>query len=132
MRGLSLGKRRRLIYGGTNERVAKLEPSSPHVHQPGLLGAVERVGSCSQLRGRAQHGGELAAVVCSGDQQKRLRLLRQPMDASKERVLDAGADRDRPEQRLGSGELRLAQGRGEFQQGERVAACLPDKPVADI
>ena len=90
MRGLSLRKRRRLIDGGTNERVAKLEPVPRYVHQPGLLGAVERVGSRAQLRGRTQHGRELAAVVCGGDEQKRLRLLRQPMDASKEGVARRG------------------------------------------
>ena len=132
MGGLPLRERRRLIDGGANERVAKLEPRSSHVREPGLLGAVERLGRSSELRGRAQHGRELAAVVRGGDEQKRLRLLRQPMHARKEGVLDAGADRYRPEQRLGARKLRLAQGRGELEQRERVAARLRDEPVANV
>ena len=88
--GLPPRERRRLIDGGANERVAKLEPCSSYVRQPGLLGAVERLGRGSELRGRPQHGRELAAVVCGGDEQKRLRLLRQPMHARKERAARRG------------------------------------------
>ena len=97
MGGLALRERRRLVDGGADERVAKLEPGSSHVHQPGLLGVVERLRRRSELRGRAKHGRELAGVVGGGDEQQRLRLLRQPMHAREECALDAGADRDRSE-----------------------------------
>ena len=119
--GLPPGERRRLVDGGADKRVAKLEPRSAHVHQPCLFGLVERLGPGSELRRGAQHGRELAAVVGAGDEQERLRLLREPIHARKECVLDAGADRYRSKHRLGARELRLAQGGGELEQGERVA-----------
>jgi hypothetical protein len=54
------------------------------------------------------------------------------MHTRKECMLDPRADRDGGEQRLGARELRLTQRRRELEQGERVAACLDDKSVADL
>ncbi len=107
---LPLGERRGLVDGGADQRMAKLELPSAHVHQPGLLGSIERLRFGTELRRRAQHGGELAAVVSAGDQQERLRLLREPIHTREECVLDSGADRDGSEHRLGARELSLAQG----------------------
>ena len=130
--GLPLGERRRLVDSGADQRMAKLEPRSAHVHQPRLFGFVERHRLGTELRRGAQHGRELAAVVGAGDEQERLRLLREPIHARKECVLDAGADRNGSKHRLGARELSLAQGGGKLEQGERVAARLGDQPVAEL
>ncbi len=47
-------------------------------------------------------------------------------------MLDAGADRNGSEHRLCPRELSLAQGGGELEQGERVAARLGDQAVAEL
>ena len=124
------GEWRCLVDRGADEWVAKLELGAARVRQARLLGAIERLRSDSELRCGTQDRRELTAVVGRGDEQERLRVRRQPLDPRQERALDPGADGDGGEHRLGARQLRLAQGRGELEQRQRIAARLDDEPVA--
>src|SRR6266545_8079937 len=109
--------------------MVEFELRAPCVREPRVLGRVKRLRPDSQLRRRAQHGRKLARVVGRGDQEQRLRLLRQPTHAREEGTLDAGADRQGREQRLAAAKLCLAQRKWKLEQGERVPARSLDEPL---
>ena len=71
----------------------ELELVPPYPGEPLPLGGIERLGGGSQLRRRAEDGGELAAVFGSGNKQQRLGVLGQLMHSRQEGTLDAFADR---------------------------------------
>ena len=71
----------------------ELELVPPYPDEPLLLGGIERFGGCSQLRCRAEDGGDLATVFGSGNKQQRLSVLGQLMHPRQEGTLDAFADR---------------------------------------
>lgn len=112
--------------------MAELEPAGPHLRKPRLLGGIERLPGGSELGRRPQHSGQLPAVVHRCDEEERLCLRRQSAHALEERPLDARAHGDRSQDRLRARELTWAQGRGELDQGERVAGGLGDQPFAHL
>jgi hypothetical protein len=125
-------ERRSLVDGRAHQRMAKLEPRRVHVHEPSVLRGVQRRWGGSELPRRSQDGGELARSLGGDDEEEGLCLPRQGTEARTERLLDAGAHRERIEERLSAGELRRAQHQGELEQGERVAAGSLDELLASL
>ena len=72
-----------------------------------LLGGIQR--PLQRQHTQPPATPQLARVVGGRYEQDCLCLFRETTHPLEKRALDAGADRDRGEQRLGTGQLRLAQ-----------------------
>ena len=69
----------------------ELELVPPYPDEPLPLGGIERLRSGSQLRRRWEDGGDLAAVLGSGNKQQRLGVLGQLVHSREEGALNAFA-----------------------------------------
>jgi hypothetical protein len=126
------GERGALIDRRADQRMAKLEPQPGDVHQPRLLGGLQRLQPTAEQPRRGQDGGQLAGVLGGGHQQQRLGRRRQPPHPLQEGLPQPCAQGKRFGQRLPAGQLLAGQGLGQLQQGERVPAGLFDQPATDL
>jgi hypothetical protein len=128
----ALARRRRLVDGRPDQRVAEVERCGPgpDPDQPGLLGRVEGASTHAEERRRRGHGRLTAGVLGRGDQQQGLRVAREAVHPLQERPLQLVGQRQLERQRLGPRQLRRRQGRRQLDQGQRVAAGLGGQPLA--
>jgi Pyridine nucleotide-disulphide oxidoreductase len=82
-----LGKRRALVHGGPDKRVAEAHLGGGDAEQAGGLGSVDVCSLYSQVPGGGQHDGRIGRAVRGGEQQQPLAGYGQGADAGEERVL---------------------------------------------
>src|SRR5262249_14521133 len=91
---LTLSQRRSADHDGANQRVSELEAVG-WTDEAGRLSRLERIGCHAEPFTRTQHRRRIAGVVELRNEGECLRELRQPLDACRERRLNARRKWDR-------------------------------------
>ena len=124
--GAALGGLRRVVHGGADERVAELDAAIRDGHETGGLGLLERRDLDAERRCRLGEQAELGVRGRGRDEQRAPRHLGQPRDATRERALDGGRDREGPFDQARGHALGLA---CELDQREWIAPGRPEEPL---
>ena len=126
----AIARRRGLVDGGTDQRVAEGDPGS-RGEQPGCLGGASGVRADAKAPGRAPQQGRVAYRLGGGEEQEALGHLRKRRDPPLETLLYPAGHRQLACHAEPARQFRGRDPAGQFEQRQRVAAGLRDNPVAD-
>ena len=129
VRAPSLLGSRRAVDRRTQQWVAKGDPRAYLDQVVGLCGS-RRLGRDAELGGRSPEQHWIADRLRRGYEQQPLRLRRQLLHPPAEARFDPARQRQLVRQGEAACEARRRQPAGQLEQGERVAACLRDDPIA--
>jgi hypothetical protein len=127
----AVGSARRAVDRRAHQRVAERH-RAVQSDQPAALGLGEVRAIEAEALGRQLDGGEVAGLVGGGEQQQPPGRLGQAGDAGAERLFHSRAHGRRAEDRLGTGQLVLAQRGRQLEQRERIAARRRHEARQDV